>query len=79
MGDIRDAIANNDAKLLERSSHGIKGSLGAFCAKSSHDIASKLEMMGRENNLNHVKEIYDTLENEVNKLVSKLEMSIKER
>ncbi len=75
--ELKSAVLTGNPKSIERAAHSIKGSLGAFFAKSSHGVALRLEMMGRENNLNQVQEICNTLENKVNKLVVTLKRIIK--
>ncbi|HVM62629.1 MAG TPA: response regulator, partial [Verrucomicrobiae bacterium] len=46
LGQIQDAIARRDAKLLERSAHSLKGSTAAFSAEPARAVAQRLEEMG---------------------------------
>jgi len=45
--EIQAAIANHDAKRLEASAHGLKGSVANFGAQDVVDAAFRLEQMGR--------------------------------
>lgn len=51
MGEIRKAIDEGDAKLLEREAHSLKGSASNFGAQPVVDAALALEQMGRAGNL----------------------------
>ncbi|KXK25651.1 MAG: Hpt domain protein [Candidatus Brocadia sinica] len=75
---IQSAVAQNDSKALENAAHNIKGSAGVICAKPVFEVAQRLEIMGKENNLTSVKEMYATLEKELGRLRSKLEAIIVE-
>lgn len=76
---IQSSIERNDSKALENTAHGFKGSVGVFCAKSAFEAARKLEIMGRDNNLAGVNEVYATLRNEVERLKPKLEAIMSEQ
>lgn len=69
---IKEAVENRNSKDLEKSAHKLKGAIANFVEKAAFDTALKLEMMGRGNRLDGVKETYDTLANEVECLVNEL-------
>ncbi len=62
MEDIRQAADRGDAKSLERSAHGLKGSVANFGAPSAVEAARKLESMGRVAQLAEVQHVIHTLE-----------------
>jgi PAS domain S-box-containing protein len=68
MDKMRQAAADGDCRKLERAAHTIKGSVGNFAAKSAFDAAQKLEELGREGNLDHAQEAFETLEREIERL-----------
>ena len=47
LGQIKAAIANRDARALERAAHTLKGSVGTCGARAAAAAALRLEMMGR--------------------------------
>jgi HPt (histidine-containing phosphotransfer) domain-containing protein len=51
--EIRDATTRQDAKALERSAHGLKGSVANFGAPTAVESARNLEYMGRDSKLDH--------------------------
>jgi HPt (histidine-containing phosphotransfer) domain-containing protein len=51
LDDIHKALANGDAHMLERSAHGLKGSVANFGARAAVDPAFQLEQFGRAHKL----------------------------
>ena len=51
MDQIRDAIAQGDARRLERAAHTLKGAAGTVAASAAFDAAQRLEIMGRTGDL----------------------------
>jgi HPt (histidine-containing phosphotransfer) domain-containing protein len=49
--DIHKALDSGDAKTLERSAHGLKGSVANFGARAAVDAAFQLEQFGRAHKL----------------------------
>ena len=49
--EIRSATERGDAQMLERSAHGLKGSVANFGAAAAVDAALLLENMGRTRQL----------------------------
>jgi two-component system sensor histidine kinase/response regulator len=60
--DLRRAALSGDAKCLERTAHGLKGSVANFGAAAAVDAALTLETMGRARNLAEVEQVLRSLE-----------------
>ncbi len=67
--NIREAVANHDPRPLEFASHTLRGSIANFGATTASDLALRLEMMGRQNNLTGDKAVMTALEAEVARVV----------
>lgn len=62
LSELRDAVQSGDAKRVERTAHGIKGSVSNFGAGPAVDAALQLETMGRSQKLVEVEQVFHTLE-----------------
>jgi two-component system sensor histidine kinase/response regulator len=60
--ELREAVKTGDAKRVERSAHGLKGSVSNFGARPAVDAALQLETMGRAQKLVEVEQVLHTLE-----------------
>lgn len=60
--ELREAIATGDPKRIERTAHGLKGSVSNFGARPAVDAALQLETMGRSQKLIEVEQVLLTLE-----------------
>jgi HPt (histidine-containing phosphotransfer) domain-containing protein len=60
--ELRAAVETGDARRLERSAHGLKGSVSNFGARPAVDAAFQLEAMGRAQHLVEVEQVLHTLE-----------------
>ena len=60
--DLRKAAESGDAKMVERTAHGLKGSVSNFGAKPAVEAAFQLETMGRSQQLTEVRHVLGTLE-----------------
>ena len=60
--EMHKALATGDAKSLERSAHGLKGSVANFGARTAVDAAFELEQFGRAHNLDRAPQALATLE-----------------
>jgi two-component system, sensor histidine kinase and response regulator len=60
--ELRCAAARGDAKAVERTAHGLKGSVANFGAKAAVDAAFRIESMGRDRKLTEVPQFLQTLE-----------------
>ena len=65
---INNAITQKDSKALEYNAHTLKGSAGNFFADTVYNLALKLEIMGRNNDLSGAREEYAALETEIEQL-----------
>lgn len=65
---IREAISSSNANALERVAHTLKGAVGNFAAKGTFEAALKLEMIGREGDMNGAEEVLAILEKEIGRL-----------
>ena len=76
--EIRKAIDDSDAGVLERASHTLKGSVGTFAAKKAHETALRLEAIGREGKLEGAPGEYSKLEQELKELEAALKEILSE-
>jgi len=70
---VRDAVASQDPKAIERSAHCLKGSIGSFGAVAAHRAALALEMLGRKADLAPVGPALSELEHALTHLKPELE------
>jgi HPt (histidine-containing phosphotransfer) domain-containing protein len=62
LADLRKAAESGDAKAVERTAHGLKGSVSNFGAKPAVDAAFELETLGRTQQLTDVRHVLGMLE-----------------
>jgi CheY-like chemotaxis protein len=72
VASICEAVSRRDAKALEQAAHTLKGSVSNFSAPSAFEAAQRLEMMGRQSDLNHAAEACSALKTEMERLKSAL-------
>jgi len=72
LAKIKDAIRCGDAGALGRAAHTLKGSVGNFARKSAFAAAQRLEIMGRDGNLDKAGGVFRTLESELARLTEEL-------
>ena len=72
LDQIRKAIAQRDAKGLERAAHSMKGSAAAFCGESARVVAQTLEDMGERGEFDQAEAVANDLETEVTRLTNAL-------
>ena len=65
---IRGALERGDAHGLERAAHKLKGTVANFSARASYDAALRLEVMGRDGNLEQAREALGQLESALEQL-----------
>ena len=51
LGELREAAARGDAKVVENTAHGLKGSVANFGARDAVAASVELENLGRTGNL----------------------------
>jgi HPt (histidine-containing phosphotransfer) domain-containing protein len=71
--EIRIAAEQSNAQLLERSAHGLKGSVANFGAAAAVEAARQLETMGRTHQLQEATEGLRNLERALEALRPELE------
>jgi len=64
LDDLKEAISENNAKEIRELAHGFKGSSSNLGAVLLSDISFKLEIMGRENELEEAEHTNQLLNNE---------------
>jgi len=69
---VRDAIRRQDAAALEFSAHALKGSVGNFSARTSWELADRLETMAREDHLTQATECFESLLRALDRLMDAL-------
>lgn len=69
---IKQALAANDARGLERASHSLKGSVANFGADPAYQAALELERIGRSNDMAQALAAYQRLEQSLNSLQPEL-------
>jgi HPt (histidine-containing phosphotransfer) domain-containing protein len=62
MTELRQAHQQGDAKQVERTAHGLKGSVANFGAKAAVDAAWQIEQLGKGGKLEAVEEIMRSLD-----------------
>ena len=68
MAEIQASIELGDCTSIRRSAHAFKGAVGNMGAKKSFDLSLKIEMMGREQEIEGVDRTYGELRSEVQRL-----------
>ncbi|MBF0525108.1 MAG: response regulator, partial [Deltaproteobacteria bacterium] len=74
--DIHDAIESDNPEKLYHSAHFFKGTSSMFSAQRTVELARELELMGKNNQLNKSKEVFDQLVKEVEIVVIELKKFI---
>jgi two-component system sensor histidine kinase/response regulator len=78
LSELKKAIDNGDAPIVERAAHTLKGSVGTFSGKKALETAFRLETMGRDGNLQEAAAVYFKLEQEIEELEAALRASLSE-
>ena len=72
LSEVARAIEAKNAKVLQRSTHSLRGSAGNLAAENAQDAAAKLEEMAATGSFDNTGEAYDNLVVEVNRLTEAL-------
>ncbi|HTQ39673.1 MAG TPA: response regulator [Pirellulales bacterium] len=75
---IRGAIDGQDAQLLAKLAHHLKGSLIPFAASAAIAQAARLEALGRSGGLTAAQDEYQQLDREISRLLEELRRQISE-
>jgi CheY-like chemotaxis protein/HPt (histidine-containing phosphotransfer) domain-containing protein len=73
LGEIRDAMARDDAGAVERAAHRLKNSLGTVAARPAAAAAHELEGLGREGRLTAAGSVLAQLAEELERLRPELD------
>ena len=73
LGELRHAEALGDAQMVERTAHGLKGSVANFGARDAVEASMKLENLGRSRDLAGATESLAALESALETLRGDLE------
>ncbi len=60
--ELHQAIASGDAQTVERTAHGLKGSVATFGARAAMEAARTIENLGRARELASLDPVLDRLE-----------------
>ena len=72
LAEIKEAVRRGDAEALRLQAHTLKGSVGNFAAKQAFAAAQRLEIMGRDGELDKAGDARIALESEVARLTEEL-------
>ena len=75
---IKEGITGNDAGLLEREAHSLKGAVGNFGAKEVYEAAYRLEKLGKEGTMATAPEALSNLESAITGFVSEMNIVLQE-
>jgi CheY-like chemotaxis protein/HPt (histidine-containing phosphotransfer) domain-containing protein len=75
---IKEGIAGNDAGILARGAHSLKGAVGNFGANEAYEAAYRLEKSGKEGKMAKAEEGLADLERALNELVSEMKIVLQE-
>ena len=73
LGELHEAVGRGDAHAVERTAHGLKGSVANFGAQAVVEAALKLENVGRSRDLTDVSASLQALETALADLRPELE------
>jgi signal transduction histidine kinase/CheY-like chemotaxis protein/HPt (histidine-containing phosphotransfer) domain-containing protein/predicted hydrocarbon binding protein len=76
---LTEAVERGDAKVVEREAHSLKGAAGNLGAKPIADLASQLELLGREKNLTGAMDMFGNLKTLLKELEGYFNQSFKEK
>jgi CheY-like chemotaxis protein len=72
LADLKRAVTEADAQLVERTAHGFKGELGYLGMPTLSQRAHELEQMGHTCNLDHATEVFAVFEAEVSAVAANM-------
>jgi PAS domain S-box-containing protein len=75
---IKKGIAGNDAGILEREAHNLKGAIGSFSAGETYEAADRLEKLGKEGEMSAAAEGLSSLESVLNEFASEMKIVLQE-
>jgi two-component system sensor histidine kinase/response regulator len=75
---IKKGISGNDAGVLEREAHSLKGAIGNFGAREAYEVAGRLEKLGEEGKMAAAAGELSNLENVLNELASEMKIVLQD-
>ena len=75
---IKKGIAENNAGVVEREAHSLKGAVGNFAAKEAYEVAYRFEKLGKEGEITKAAERLSNLEKVLNELGSEMKIVLQE-
>jgi CheY-like chemotaxis protein/HPt (histidine-containing phosphotransfer) domain-containing protein len=75
---IKKGIAGNDAGILEREAHSLKGAVGNFGAKEAYEVAHRFEKLGEEGEMAMAAAGLSSLESALSELASEMKIVLQE-
>jgi len=72
LAEIKEAVRRGDAEALRIAAHTLKGCVGNFAAKQAFAAAQRLEIMGRDGDLDKAGDARTALESELARLTEAL-------
>ena len=75
---IKKGIEGNDAGILEREAHSLKGAIGNFGAKEAYEVAGRLEKLGEEGEMAAAAEELSNLERALNEFSSEMKIVLED-
>jgi HPt (histidine-containing phosphotransfer) domain-containing protein len=68
IGEMREALARRDSRVLERAAHSLKGAVGNFGAQSAFAAARELEALARSGDMERAEGALAALLKEIEQL-----------
>jgi two-component system sensor histidine kinase/response regulator len=68
LSDIQDAVRDGNAEALQKAAHALKGSVSNFGAEAAVQVAFRLEMMGRNQDMTDATQALKELEQEIGRV-----------
>jgi CheY-like chemotaxis protein len=79
LSDVRRAVAEGDARGLERAAHTLKGLMGIFGAETAKEAALRLESIGQAGDLRPAGEACAALEQHIERLMPEVAALVEEQ
>ena len=79
LGQVRAALASNDAKGVGTAAHALKGMISNFCAAVAYERALAVERMGKAGNLEGAGPAVDDLGTHLETLIRDLEHFVRSK
>ena len=73
LGELMEAVANSDARLVQRAAHTVSGTMRTFRAEEVMDTAARLEELGRSAEFDGASELLQTLQRQLDQVTDELE------